>query len=96
MHTEGPWVIFCDGEMPRELIVMPAGRPGDIAVVRSANCEADARLIRAAPELLEAAQRLSALADSIWAPMAQQEAILLHTAFGKLDFAIAQATGPRP
>jgi hypothetical protein len=50
-HTSGPWALFvCDGEFS----VMPAGRPGDIAT--GIKSEADANLLRAAPDLLEAAK----------------------------------------
>lgn len=55
-HTPGPWVaFFVDG---RASVIMPAGRPGDICLFRDGAAEADARLIAAAPELLEACKAI--------------------------------------
>lgn len=55
-HTPGPWVIF---QLDGELTVMPAGRPGDIAIIEYEPDERDeasanADLIAAAPEILAA------------------------------------------
>lgn len=68
-HTPGPWVLFGDGEL-RQLIIMPAGRPGEIAAVqfptdtsRDAEYDANAHLIAAAPELLAALKAVVAVAD---------------------------------
>lgn len=54
-HTPGPWVTFrLDGEFS----IIPAGRPGDIAIIEydhPEGCEqasADAYLIAAAPDML--------------------------------------------
>jgi hypothetical protein len=50
-HTPGPWVRFmCEG---RTAAILPADRPGDVAVFESVG-ESDARLIAAAPDLLGA------------------------------------------
>lgn len=52
-HTPGPWVVFND---PHEIVIMPAGRKGDIAIIDMAptggDAKANARLIAAAPKLL--------------------------------------------
>jgi hypothetical protein len=52
-HTKGPWIIFSDGGRPAA--ILPAGRDGEICQFANAS-KANARLIAAAPELLEAAQ----------------------------------------
>jgi hypothetical protein len=47
-HTPGPWIVFNgDGSFG----VLPAGRPGLIAECKNTH---DARLIAAAPDMLEA------------------------------------------
>jgi len=60
-HTPGPWFVFIG---TGEFIVMPAGRPGEIATIPSAldrsseaakRASADADLIAAAPDLAFAA-----------------------------------------
>lgn len=53
-HTPGPWVVF---QMDGKFIVMPAGRPGDIADIEDrVESEANACLIAAAPDLLAVLQ----------------------------------------
>lgn len=50
-NTPGPWIVFfADRDGPND--VLPAGRPGHIAL--NIQSEADARLIAAAPDLLAA------------------------------------------
>lgn len=61
--TEGPWVQFLDRET---IIIMPAGRDGDIATVDGLNYDADAAFIGCArqdiPALLaERAELIEAL-----------------------------------
>lgn len=64
-HTPGPWAVFID-RPSKTLTVMPAMRSGDIANIVYADdeksdveCEANASLIAAAPDLLQFAQRAS-------------------------------------
>jgi len=56
-HTPGPWVISRDKGEP--VAVLPAGRDGEICQFATAYAsEANARLIAAAPDLLEAVKAL--------------------------------------
>ena len=70
-HTEGPWIIRTSphykitGVSHREIIVDPEGEEGGIVLgevfysdTGDDEAEANARLIAAAPELLEALQRI--------------------------------------
>lgn len=51
-HTPGPWVQFAD--QGRTVAIMPAGREGDICTFNQSPSDADAMLMNAAPEMLEA------------------------------------------
>lgn len=54
-HTPGPWTIFAD--KGAAVCILPAERPGEVCSFEGRGGperEADARLIAAAPELLEA------------------------------------------
>jgi hypothetical protein len=54
---------------------------------------ANAVLWAAAPDLLIAAERLSALAEQIWVRMSDAEMQAMRDAYAALDAAIAKATG---
>lgn len=58
-HTPGPWVGF--NERGKLVAIMPANRPGDVASFSAPYpSDADAALLLAAPNLLEAARDLIA------------------------------------
>ena len=63
-HTPGPWVQF--SHQGKIVAIMPAGRDGDICTFASFPTPADANLMTAAPDLLEAlkecAEQLALLA----------------------------------
>jgi hypothetical protein len=96
-HTPGPWHLF-----PKNPLCIEA-RDGNVALVNLArSSEADARLIAAAPDLLEALKKLRAAVqdvllpamsaanlgtDELWAQMSWGDAVL------KTDTAIAKAEG---
>lgn len=54
---------------------------------------ANARLIAAAPDLLEALQRLSQISDEIWVQMSDDESRAMREAWDQADAAIAKAEG---
>jgi len=94
-HTEGPWVQFVlDGECRA---IMPAGRDGDICGFDLAPSEANAALMTAAPEIIEAlramTQRYVDLVNSgdagFWDPEEDAEVIAARAA-------IAKAQGRQP
>lgn len=51
-HTPGPWVQFAD--QGKCVAIMPAGRDGDICTFKECPTDADARLMTAAPQLMQA------------------------------------------
>ena len=57
-HTPGPWVDLCDNGYT--IAVVPAGRHGNICAFATPPSPANARLIAAAPDLLEALQLVCA------------------------------------
>ena len=59
-HTPGPWIVKLDKEGCPFIGVAsdPYDYPGTVAVVDGGYPEADARLIAAAPELLDIVQRV--------------------------------------
>ena len=72
-HTPGPWELRPDDMGGLSSLVFPAKQPHPVAGVTgyySGNGErlANARLIAAAPELLEALQRLSAQCERLRLP----------------------------
>jgi hypothetical protein len=82
-HTPGPWVIFVDRD-EAEYVVLPAMRAGQIATVWAkdagdAIASANASLIAAAPDLLEALKRTKTVAmppeitDLVYAAVAKAE-----------------------
>lgn len=78
MHTPGPWVQFAD--QGKTVAIMPAMRAGDVCAFSKPPTDDDARLMTAAPDMLEA----------LWAC----RAMVGHPdniAF--IDAAIAKATG---
>lgn len=69
-HTPGPWVQFAD--KGRAVAVMPAMRPGEICSLEGANgsndvVNANARLISAAPAMLEALKLAEDMLDDFLA-----------------------------
>ena len=89
-HTPGPWAVLT-GEFA--LYVTPAGGSRAIAQIPpvSQDAEANARLIAAAPELLEALQLLLdiELGGEIGGSFRER----LYAAFRKSEKAVAKATG---
>ena len=59
-HTEGPWNVskHATPDAFPQFGVYAEGNPCDHIIVKGVNAEADARLIAAAPELLETCQKL--------------------------------------
>lgn len=96
-HTPGPWTtnprailsrVFADGGL----------RGGDdIASVHGANDKANARLIAAAPELLEAVKAMQKACDEWAAEFTQKKRAMdwgvVNDAYLKASAAIAKATG---
>jgi len=91
-HTPGPWRISKDGDF----LEAPNGDPiADLRYLHLPNNEANARLIAAAPELLEA------LTDTIPRFVKCMEASGTDTEFAEIAVAkyraaIARATAPDP
>lgn len=75
-HTPGPWIVFdCD----EELEVIPAGRSGGIALITSQeNRDANARLIAAAPMMLEALKQIEEENHRLRAEVAELKEDLLE------------------
>lgn len=93
-HTPGPWVM--DDAQPGDLFRYVLHGNGDsfgyicrISTNGNANADADARLIAAAPELLEAVIELKDVCNRPSAARTRAEA------WRKLDKAIAKATGEK-
>lgn len=79
-HTPGPWVRYV--EAARTVIIMPAGRLGDVARLDGVS-EADARLIAAAPEMFGLLEEI-------------EDSDLLHGLLGeRIHVVIAKARGGR-
>lgn len=97
-HTPGPWVM--DDAQPGDLFRHVLHGNGDsfgyicrISTNGNANADADARLIAAAPELLEALQGLVAVLDrQLHSPHAASRSSPL----GRARAAIKKATGETP
>jgi hypothetical protein len=59
MYTKGPWIVYNDDGLPKA--ILPAGRPGEICNFNDGYRDKNvARLIAAAPELLEALKEAAA------------------------------------
>lgn len=93
-HTPGPWKYVPHDTLPGGTIVAPNNRHDDglseiVAHLLYKNCEANAQLIAAAPELLEAAKHAEEqLAFIRRAHVDNELLILAHT---ELKAAIAKA-----
>lgn len=100
-HTPGPWHTGRNEGHYVSTYSGPSIFGGDdklpmmVAEVLGGNIhtDADARLITAAPDLLTAAKRLSAVQDGIYASMSNGEAERLRAAWADMDAAIAKAEG---
>lgn len=94
-HSPGPWrtVSFADGT---EGIIATAanGTPVEIATCRHARAKPNARLMRAAPELLDALRLLQAWATDVIGPEGFE--IPAGHPILKARDAIAEATGGKP
>ena len=103
-HTAGPWKFHANdftytlkSEQASLLIAQQQGAPGadslEIALVLSdidaLDCAANAQLIAAAPDLLEAAKGLVIWINYTWSDFPQEVAEALHSA----EQAIAKAEG---
>ena len=93
-HTPGPWFIECDGlpELRNVSTYITAGQFEDHVLICEVNTDApDARLIAAAPALLEALTKVSMSAVII--PGLPSEAALSVEVLKEVAAALAQATG---
>jgi len=107
-HTPGPWAYVATDpsegwngfRITAEVVTPERAAWGDIGTVTgpqdNPSSLADARLIAAAPEMLEALQYLSELYDKLWFDMStvttgEQQA--MKRAWDIADAAIAKATG---
>jgi hypothetical protein len=89
-HTPGPWTWLRNdacahglkGAYVRSAVLMPGGRYRELAIVSArevgdqAVCEANARLIAAAPELLAEAKNLLALYEELGTPADELRALI--------------------
>jgi len=96
-HTPGPWKIE-NGHIQQSGIAYWQITDGADAICCNQFCYADnsdanARLIAAAPDLLEALKRLAVISDGIYVRMSDGEARLMREAWEKADAAIAKAEG---
>lgn len=87
-HTPGPWAAFYKNKYDEWHVAIPIpGRTSTFSLfddgVRSENPEADARLIAAAPDLLEALREVVRISDR------------KHDAWDAAKIAIAKATGEK-
>jgi hypothetical protein len=97
-YTPGPWEIDRDRAGSLLGVTPRLRRPGDAPVCFTppivANAEADARLIAAAPDLLEAARKADAVLRTMYPTVASdRDAAKVREAFDALSAAIAKATG---
>jgi hypothetical protein len=92
-HTPGPWESIRT-TAPRGWIVTANDRAYDLAIVRDGSGmtenESNARLIAAAPDLLETSRRLAWIRENGCSHEEYEESIRAH------DAAIAKATGAQP
>lgn len=102
-HTPGPWFIECDGlpELRNVSTYITAGQFEDYVLICEVNTDApDARLIAAAPALLEALQNFVAAEDELIESLKAEGRDLAAIGFPfplvtALRAALAQATGDR-
>ena len=103
-HTPGPWRIAGDGDHEEiELCCVESATHDAIAIVADAHTDhgdplPNARLIAAAPDLLDAAKQMQGLMDNLWKAVpwgktAGLRADLLNEAPLALQQAIAKAEG---
>lgn len=85
--TAGPWIVFvCDTEHH----ILPAGRPGEIAEVYNGD---DARLIAAAPDMLDALRKVRAFTENELDVRGPDAAGVTLALLNEIDRAIAKAEG---
>ena len=95
-HTKGPWTVDVENGIPGifaddGVVVCYTGEVAGIGKhFQRDNCEADARLIAAAPDLLEA---LSHLVDVMTVELSGNRRSDAHTRIAKARAAIAKAKG---
>jgi hypothetical protein len=92
-HTPGPWNIWYKGEKDIPAIAnnyANTGHATDICTVDGENQDANAHLIAAAPELLEACEAALEVTDSILVPALGTAGLQLAE---RLRAAIAKARG---
>ena len=93
-HTPGPWKASYDRYERKHSFVGDGMWFGKISwTVTSDRNEADARLIAAAPELLDALQHLSDVYEHIWVKMSDGEMAIVRGAWEVAAAAIAKAEG---
>lgn len=85
--VDGPYVVSANNYAIAQMVKMPS----EFAEERSAN----ARVMAAAWELLDAAKYLSQIGDAIWIQgLSDGEMAALRRGYDALDAAIAKADGP--
>ena len=92
-HTKGPWVIHPDDESnPYSALSVYGNEPAGFVCRTSGNCGPNARLIAAAPELLEALEGLVEAYCRAGAPLTREERAEDRKRFFAACAAIAKAT----
>jgi len=94
-HTSGPWIVYDDSNDGKTNRIEIAARGKTVAHIYHSVPEKDlpnARLIAAAPDLLEALKRVMPFIDCI-AAVTREEIIEYEAAMKMADAAIKKATG---
>jgi len=94
-HTSGPWIVYDDSDYGKTNRIEIAARGKTVAHIYHSVPEKDlpnARLIAAAPDLLEALKRVMPFIDCI-AAVTREEIIEYEAAMKMADAAIKKATG---
>ncbi|WP_160006909.1 hypothetical protein [Rhizobium sp. 18055] len=98
-HTQGEWkadISLTYGSKPRigtdDKLICCVGN-GENPVIAQDEWVANARLIAAAPDLLDSLQHLSNIYEQIWVQMSDGEMAIVRGAWEVADAAIAKATG---
>lgn len=91
-HTPGPWYIEGTSVFTKQnaFYVAETGHPNRSYVKGPAECEANARLIAAAPELLEVLEMLEKIKDE---KLSTDSAMLFGPIWSMAERAIAKARG---